>query len=122
MGYEVYRVRKRFQWDGWLLAPKASGSNPDLDAIWDGLKSDTSLTAKDRADRMRQAGCMDERACNPAIYGGDVWLVQDNHPRKAQTINRRFAIYDASLPSADELLAEAKFKKLTSPPRQKVAA
>ncbi len=118
MGYRAFRARKRVHWDGWLYAPPAGrGSSPELDQIWNELLEDRSLTQKERAQRMEQAGCHDERACDPAMYGGDIVLVRDEHMDRAETLLRfRTFAPDAAIPSVDELLKDETFKRLTQHP------
>ena len=47
------------------------------------------------------------------MYGGIIWLVNEKDPRKEYILLRRLAVYDPTLPIADELLKEEKYKVLT---------
>lgn len=110
---EVYRVNRRFVWDAWQFAPKAGRNTSTFQLLDD-------VAPHEQADYMKSQGCWDERACNPALYAGDIWIVEAGHPRKAAILQRNKATYDASLPSADELLEHDKYARLLAPP-QKVA-
>lgn len=119
---EVYRVRRNFSWDGWVLAPKG----PDGECYCD-------CGPERRCKGLVATGCVCHDTschCDCGIredqYGGDVWIVDDGHDRKEFILNRRFAIYDAGLPAVDEMLKEDEYKRLLKPYKQdgrrKVAA
>ena len=112
MGLENYRVRKNFQWDGWIYAPAGP-------------------------EGVCKCGCGEERNCNGVVgtdcichdtschcdcgirsyqYGGDVWFVDEGNPRKDMMLLRRYATYDSSLPPSDSMLQEPEYKRLLSPP------
>lgn len=63
----------------------------------------------------RQTICRCSCGILPEQYGGDIWLVEDRHPRKEIMLAHRFAIGDSSIPSVDELLREEKYKALLAP-------
>lgn len=105
---EVYRVKRRFQWDGKTYAPNPAN----------GIDCDSRLR-RDKDDNpiggMVGTGCNVKncplfKRCDIAItrknYGGDVWIVESGHPRKESIISSRFVVGDASLPSADDILAK----------------
>ena len=117
MGFEVYRVNRRFVWDGWQFAPKAGVHNQTFE-ILPGKKN----RPHESAHFMKGQGCWDERSCDPALYAGDIWIVEENHPRKAAILGRNKAVYDSGLTPADELLKDEKYKRLLSPPKQVVRA
>ena len=121
MGYEVYRVNRRFVWDGWQFAPKAGMHNqsgfeklPEPQA-----RSRAAATyPRDAAHFMKQQGCWDERSCDPDFYAGDLWIVEENHPRKAAILSRNKAVYYTGQAVVDELLKDEKYKRLLQPPQQ----
>lgn len=122
MGYEVYRVNRRFVWDGWQFAPKAGMHNqtgfetlPEPAAR---NKAEVASYPRDAAHFMKQQGCWDERSCDPEFYAGDIWIVEENHPRKAAILSRNKAVYDSGLPPVDKILENENMKRLLSPPRQ----
>lgn len=53
--------------------------------------------------------------------GGDIWLVEAGHPRKAQMLTQRFAAYDAAIPPIDELL-KSDVKRTLEQPEEPVAS
>jgi hypothetical protein len=71
---------------------------------------------------MKSQGCWDERSCNPEFYGGDLWIVEENHPRKAAILARNKAVYYSGQTPMEELLKDEKYKRLLAPPKQMVRA
>lgn len=119
MGFEVYRVNRRFVWDGWQFAPKAGRHQQNFEVLQEPRARAALVTyPRDAAHHMKGQGCWDERSCNPELYAGDIWIVEENHPRKAAILGRNKATYDSGLPRFDELLKDEKFKRLLSPPAQ----
>ena len=43
---------------------------------------------------------------------GDVWVVEEGHPNKDAILRLRYATYDASIPSVDELMKDERFARL----------
>lgn len=127
MAFEVYRVNRRFVWDGWQFAPKAGMHNQEFDALIkpNNLKTALASYPRDAAHFMKGQGCWDERACDPEFYGGDIWIVEENHPRKASILGRNKAIYDSGLRlvPVEELLEDETLdlKRLLSPPKSMVS-
>jgi hypothetical protein len=120
MAFEVYRVNRRFVWDGWQFAPEAGAHGQRFETLPEPRKSAKVAVAsypKDNADFHKQQGCWDERGCNPEFYAGNIWIVEENHPRKAALLARNKATYDSGLPRVDDLLKDAKYKRLLSPPK-----
>jgi len=113
MSHDVYRARARFQWDGWVYAPRTCGAE-HLDL--------PSLSPDEQAKYQKQAGCRCARSVRPEIYGGDVWLVESGHPNADAMLRTRKAVYDASIPGVDELLKQDEFKRLLKPPAVTAAA
>ena len=109
MTYEVYRVRRQFGWNGWTYAPsgvcRCVQTHLDGDGFPDGScvgHVGVGCTCADAAD----CGC----GIPADQYAGDIWLVEAGHPRKEFMVDRMIAsnvkaVYDAGLPTADELLA-----------------
>lgn len=106
MEYELYRVRKRFGWDGWEYAPVACTQDCVSECHSNDELGCTKVAGK---------GCVcSESICRCAcgvperIWGGDTWAViaGDQNTNKLSLLARRFATGDASLPSADEWLKD----------------
>jgi hypothetical protein len=108
--FEAYRVNKRFAWDGWILAPVAGTHTSTFEEI-------EGLTPSEQAANFKQQGCWDERAVNPELYGGDIWIVPAGHPRKDAILSRNKARGDASIASPDDLLNDDQYKRLLAPPQ-----
>mgnify|MGYP001560785622 FL=1 len=104
MAYEAYRVRRKFSWKGWQLAPQgACGCQcPEC----------TGQVATG-------CQCPDHNYCacgvKPADYGGDIWIVEAGHPRKDIMLLQRFAIGDASISPVDSLLEQEAYRRLLIP-------
>lgn len=105
MPIEAYRVRKQFQWRGWIFAPRQ-----EADCEVEG------------AERMAGSGCRkcgDLARCDAGIkpeqYAGDIWLVEAGHPRKDIMLAHRFAIGDSSISPVDELLKDPQYQRLLAP-------
>lgn len=109
MGLESYRVRggprKSFNWDGWWYAPEGACNCQ--------CPPDTGCTGQNGT------GCdfcarSDKCACSIPVnrYAGDVWIVMEGHPRKEAMVANRAVVSDPSLPSADVLIKEEKYKRL----------
>ena len=62
--------------------------------------------------------CSDNGYCSCGIprdrYAGDVLVVEAGHPRLAPILERRFAVYDAALPSGEMLMQRPGFQRLVS--------
>lgn len=105
---EAYRVRKNFQWDGWVFAPKGPdgtckcGCSPDI-----GCKGMVGSGC-----RCADTACHCDCGIRPDSYGGDVWFIDEGNPRKEIMLDHRFATYDASLPSVETLKTQKEYKKL----------
>lgn len=113
--YEVYRVLRTFQWRGKMYSPPGpcgcecnqAGDRRELNQCSGQVA--TACTCPDAG----YCGCR----IKPQDYGGDIWLVEAGNPRKQYILNNRFAIYDASLPSGDELIKSPVFAALVQDPR-----
>lgn len=107
--HRAFRVLKRFQWGGWEHAP-------NLGACGCGCERCTGEIGSGCHCRETICRC----ACGiPANrYAGDIWVVQEGHPRLDVMIFNRFAIPDASLPPVEELLKAERFLRLLSPPTE----
>lgn len=115
---EAYRVRKQFQWDGWQYAPRGQDGECKCGCIGACTqKVGTSCHCHDTA-------CHCACGIQSDSYAGDTWIVEPGHPHKEHMLVRRFATYDAGLPSVDELIQKGEYKKLLSPyqPKRKVRA
>jgi len=124
MAYEAYRVRKRFQWRGWEFAPPGDcdcGRSVEPPA----KPGDEPVQTCPHCTGQVGTGCgcrhtICRCACGiPATtFGGDIWLVEAGHERKAMLLLHRFAIGDASIPPVDELLKDPRYSRLVTPPDQ----
>lgn len=138
MSYEVYRVRRKFQYSGFVYAPvgpcecsRYPGSSIRADRLGSNGKAEDSVqdsnichdTKVCRGSSAQACTCPDSGYCGmgggygacgikPWQYGGDIWLVQAGDPRKLHILARRFVIYDPTLPAAEELLKQERYKIL----------
>jgi len=110
MAFETYRVRRSFQWDGWMYAPKGECRCPCRE---DNTSGCTGYTASDC--NCRGSSCHCDCGIKREQYAGDIWIVLEGHPRKEAMLNTRFATGDPSIPSADELLEKDEYKRLLDP-------
>lgn len=117
--YEAYRVRRRFQWRGWEYAPSGPCQcSQEENAEGRGDCKDLGCTGEVgtgcKACYMERCRC----ACNIPVerYGGDVWIVEEGHPRKDMILGQRLAIKDVTLSPADELVKEEQYSRLLSHP------
>lgn len=124
MAFEVYRVNRRFVWDGWQFAPRAGANDrDDLEVLeMPRQRGPVATYPRDAAHFMKGQGCWDERSCDPEFYAGDLWIVEENHPRKAAILSRNKAVYYNGQLTVEELLDDDKYKRLLSPPKQMVGA
>jgi len=106
---EAYRVRKNFQWDGWVFAPQGQdgeckcGCGPERDCK--GLVGKGCIC--------HDTACHCDCGIREDQYGGDVWFVNDGNERKDVMLAHRFATYDAGLPdTVDEMLKQDEYKRL----------
>lgn len=122
MAFEVYRVNRRFVWDGWQFAPRAGSHGQTFEVLPEprGVSAAANRARasypRDAADYMKSQGCWDERSCNPEFYGGGLWFVEENHPRKAAILARNKAVYYPGQERVEDLLKDEKYKRLLSPP------
>lgn len=128
MAIEAYRVLKRFQWRGWEFAPsggcECSAQMHAAARVVDGKAVEGNACVENGCTGEVGTGCTAcppeacRCACNiPAeTYGGEIWLVEDGHPRKEHMLANRFAVYDDSIPPTDELLKDTQFSRLIQQP------
>jgi len=108
---EAYRVRKNFQWDGWIYAPRPESGECKCDCGEENRCTGMVATG------CVCSGCRCDCAIKTHLYGGDVWFVDENNPRKEMMLAHRFATYDSSLPPTDSMLEQDEYKRLlTMPP------
>ena len=107
--FVAYRVRKAFGWNGWRYAP------PDRECGCGCKDCSQKLTS---SCRCKNNGCGCSCTTDRKLFAGDIWIVQEGHPRLEAMLSARFAIPDASIPSIDELLKQKKYRKLTMFPEQ----
>lgn len=132
MSYEVYKVRRRFQYMGWVYAkpgPCDCSSNPGSNVVTTRVSGTTGKAETGQFDKnpcqdlshctgqtATECQCNDSGYCScsikPWMYGGDIWLVQEADPRKEHVLMRRFAVYDPTLSTADELMKQDKYRML----------
>lgn len=125
---QQFRVLRRFQWGGKEYAPKGQcACSTDIsrnqirrELIDDEIVERTqTYTGYAGCTKKSASGCTcsgSERcgrtgggACgiNPEDYGGDIWRVDENHPRKQFMLQRKFATYDIALETIPEEEVEA---------------
>jgi len=96
--YETFRVIHPFRWRGWHYGP---GQH-----IAEVVDQSTGQPA----------------ACDCDFYGGDIWVVEEGHPRKAWALEQRKVRYELGLrptkyATDDEWIAATpNLKRLTMPP------
>ena len=114
MGYEAYRVRKQFDWRGWGFAPLDSCKCGETSGSEDCEGCTGEVGSGCIACPPEACRC----ACHiiPERFGGEVWIVEDGHPRKELMLAQRYAIYDATLPDIDTLMRDPHIRKLIEPP------
>lgn len=127
MAYEAYRVLQKFGWRGWVFAPSGECQCGCRPQVGDGDPHHGGQPARGGGVPCcgevgsgcvcRHTICRCSCGILPEQYGGDIWLVEDNHPRKGTMLGYRFVIGDASIPPIDELLSDEKYKRLLSPRR-----
>ena len=125
MGYEAYRVRKSFGWDGWMFAP--SGRCKcfcDQPVYGTDQRTGNKILLTPAFICTGQTGtncdCHDSAChCDCGIrveqYAGDIWLVEEGNVRKGRMIANRFATYDSSIPPINELMDQDFYKEITMP-------
>lgn len=109
--YQAFRVRKRFNWRGWIFAPAAGECECHNEGA-QGCNAFSQCTGV----LASSCGCQGSVCrCDCGIprekYAGDIWLVEEGHPRLEMMMARRFAISDASIPPVEELLKDKKIAK-----------
>ncbi len=110
MAFEAYRVAKRFQWRGWEFAP---APNKACDCGCPACNGQVGTACV-----CRHSSCRCDCGIPASLYGGDIWLVEEGHPRKAAMLGGRFAFADASIPTVEDLLKEERFLRLTESPSE----
>jgi len=106
--YEVYRVVKQFQWNGFVYGPEGT-CGCDCSEIKCTNTHGTGCVYCQR--NPCKCGC----TVNEYNYAGNIWIVNAGHPRKDMIIRSRLVIGDATLPSIDKLMAQEKYTKLLKP-------
>jgi hypothetical protein len=137
--FESYKVRRKFQWNGFVYAPpgqcecstdpgsnvvsKRTGSNKSsVTGRFDGNTCYQNTTVC-KGRTATDCKCSDNGYCGmnggfgacgiaPYMYGGNIWLAREGDPRKEHILSRRFVTYDPTLPNGDDLVAEEKYKVL----------
>ena len=112
VSYEAYRVRKKFGWRGWTFTPQGPCA--------------CGCGAECKGQAATGCHCPDKDYCvcgiDPLVYGGDIWLVEQAHPRKDIMLGGRFAVGDASIPPVEELLKDPQYARLLALPGAEVIA
>ena len=113
MAYEAYRVRKRFNWRGWIFAPH--DNDGQCQCGHEGVQGCNAFH-QCMGRIASSCGCKSSICrCDCGIprerYGGDIWLVEEGHPRKAAMLASRFAVYDSGISPVDNLLGDKQTAK-----------
>lgn len=110
--YEAYRVVRPFQWRGYQYAPPGKCTcecNVD-----EAHRANNDCTGRVGTN----CHCPDAAYCPCHIpvaeYGGDIWLVENRHPRKDYILLNRFVTWDPSIPDGDELVKMPVYARLVS--------
>lgn len=109
MAFQAFRVRRKFGWNGWIYIPEPDRpcdcGCPDCT---DGRASGCIVCA---------VGCHCICEEKPKTCAGDIWIVEESHPRLEAMLSSRFAIYDSSIPPVEDLLKLQEYKShLKQPP------
>lgn len=132
MSYEVYKVRRKFQWNVWVYSPPGVcdcssnfGSESVSTRYTPSGEQETGQFDKNpcynnptycKGMVATECTCNDAGYCScsikPWMYAGNLWFVNEGDPRKEHILARRFAIYDPTLKAAEEYLKEDRYKVL----------
>jgi hypothetical protein len=141
--WEAYKARRKFQYNGFVYAPNGPcecstnlGSNKVTNRVkLTGDNSGESVQGMFDANPCQDLNichgftgtgctCGDSGYCGSTggsgacgiesyMYGGDVWVVRENDPRKEYMLIRRFAVWDPAVPTGDALIEkDEKYKTL----------
>ena len=123
MSYDVFRVRRRLQYKSWIYA--LPGACECGKGATSGIETICSDTSSQMCSQKSATGCEcpDNGYCGdaglggacgikPYQYGGDILITQSGDPKLLYILQRHFVIYDATLPSAEELLRLPKYQTL----------
>ncbi len=117
--YAAFRVRKTFGWGGWQFSPGPSKPCRCRSGLEICHQSDDECNGLPGTSC---TGCTTTCNCpcriDRRIYGGDVWIVEERHPRLESMMNSRQAIPDPSLPPIDEILEYKRYSRLLKEPRE----
>ena len=101
--YAVYRVRRPFGWDGWQYSPKVT------------IENEQCVCVHSRSpNRPYSDACMCMRVRTPGNTAGDIFVVQEGHPRLNMLLASKCVVYDATL-DRESILDQPQFQRLTRP-------
>lgn len=113
--FSAYRVIKDFGWEGWQYAESPYGYC--LCNCWHRKitlgRTCTHQVGTECACKLHDCFCT--CTLKEAQFAGDIWIIQENHPKIERLIKAEFAIYDSSLPPIHKLLEQHKYSRLTVP-------
>lgn len=113
--FNAYRVLRDFGWDGWQYAESPYG-NCSCDC-WHRKQRSAILCTRQVGSQCNcdLIHCFCTCTLKKGSFAGDIWIVQEGHPKLEQMLRLRFAIYDSSLPPIKELLRDPQYERLTRP-------
>lgn len=91
--YRAFRVVRPFHWRGWHYGPehRKNSIDPNTGEL---------------------------EFCDCPFYAGNIWIVEEGHPRLDSMMLIRTVVGDAGIPPVDELLRDPKYKRLLTEPGQ----
>ena len=142
--WEAYKARRKFQYNGFVYAPNGpcecssnvgsnvistrvkvtgDGAGEAVQGKFDGNPCEDLAICK--GFTATSCNCADSGYCGSGggtgacgveawMYGGDIWVVRENDPRKEYILARRFAVWDPAIPNGDELIEKDKRYKLVA--------
>ncbi len=124
MGFEAYRVRKTFGWNGWQFSPgprKECNCRRGIEmchANNDECGGAPGMSCAACTNTACKCSCMIKKE----VYAGDIWIVQEGHPRKEIMLEHHHAVYDSGLPAIEEIMKHKRYRRLKKSPKEAVAA
>ena len=122
MAYSAFRVRRRFQFNEWIhaLPGKCECSLGETVASQAACNLTVGLCKGSTATGCE---CPDYKYCGdggyggacgikPHQYAGNIFIIQSGNPKLEYLLKRHFIVYDAAIPSVDELLRHPKYQAL----------
>lgn len=114
---KVFRVRRKFQFRGWVYAPTGRCMCPPECGRFDDIPgTDRQEFTPCSGQTATGCQCSDQKYCRapglgacgikPWQYGGDKFIIQEGDPYIEGFIRQRYIVSDSAMPSYDEMVAE----------------